>query len=297
MKKTIISSVLAVLLAGVMSGQGIYVRAGGGYGFPIATSKIGEKYLQTVVYDGTNTVNTFTAKSVKGSYGAGTNFNFALGYKFNENFIFEISTQYLMSNKYKSYDSYIYKNTDPLNLSSNVDTYDNTTSAKALLLNPSFIFSAGFGKAAPYGRFGVVLGSPKVSGSDLSYYDGDGIDSVARKWEYSKGIAFGFQGAIGMNWKITEKLDFYTEVNYVSMTYYAGEYNLTQNIRSSGFGATDNLPGMYLIDKQTIYKKQFDPNAVNNDFSKARVALPEATPFSAVSVQIGIRFQLWKKSE
>jgi hypothetical protein len=297
MKKTFTSILLIILISGASFAQGIYLRAGGGYGFPVATSSIGENYLHTVVYDGVNTINNYSTKAVKGSYGSGMNFNFAIGYKFNENFIFEISSQYLSSTKYKTSDNYSYTNTDPLNLSSNVDNYNATTSAKAFLINPSFIFSAGFGKAAPYGRFGVVIGSPTVSGSDLSYYNGDGIDSTARKWEYSKGMSFGFQGAIGMNWKLTDKLDFYTEINYVSMAYYAGEWNLTQDIRSNGYSTTDNLPNMYQYYKQTIYEKQFDPNAVNNDFSKAQIALPEATPFSAVSIQVGVRFSLWKKSE
>jgi hypothetical protein len=285
MKKTFSSFLLIILVSGATFAQGIYFRAGGGYGFPIATSLIGEKYLHTNI----NNIDNYSRESVTGSYGSGTNFNFALGYKFNENFVFELSSQYLISNKYKTF------NND--NYSSYVDDDNISTSAKALFLNPSFVFSAGFGKAAPYGRFGLIIGSPKVSGSELQYYNGDGVDSVARKWEYTKGISLGFQGAIGMNWKLTEKLDFYTEINYVSMTYYPGEYNLTQDISSNGFTVTDNLPNMYLSQKRTIYKKEFDPSSVNNDFAKASVDLRKAMPFSSLSLQVGIRFSLWKKSE
>lgn len=297
MKKTFIPFFLLILISGSLFSQGIYIRGGGGYGFPIATSSLGEKYTQSQVYDGVNTTTSTSSKGITGSFGSGIDFNFATGYKFNENFIFELGIQYLLSNKYKTGNNYSYTSTAPQNEYSNVD-YDNiTTSAKALLLNPSFIFSAGFGKAAPYGRFGFIIGSPKISGSELSYYNGDGIDSVGRKWEYSKGISFGFQGAIGMNWKITDKLDFYTEINYVSMTYYPGEYNLTQDIRSNGFNVTDYLPDMYLSQKKTIFKKTFDPSAVNTDFAQPHVALRESSPFSSLSLQVGVRFTLWKKSE
>lgn len=289
MKKTFSSLLLIILISGASFAQSIYLRAGGGYGFPIATSSIGQKNLHTSI----NSVDSYSTKSVTGSFGSGTDFNFAVGYKFNENFIFEISSQYLISTKYKSYNNYSYTNVDY----SYVDNYNTTSSAKALFLNPSFVFSAGFGKAAPYGRFGFIIGSPKVSGSELAYYNGDGIDSVASKWEYTKGISLGFQGAIGMNWKLTEKLDFYTEINYISMTYYAGEYNLTQDISSNGFNVTDNLPNISVSQKRTIYKKEFDPNAVNTDSGKPQIALREATPFSSISLQVGIRFSLWKKSE
>jgi hypothetical protein len=290
MKKTLSSILLIILVSGASSGQGIYLRAGGGYGLPIATSPMGEKYQHNNI----NGVNTYSTRIVTGSFGSGMNFNFAVGYKFNENFIFEINSQYLISTKYKTYDNYSYTNVDY----SYVDNYTTTNSAKALFLNPSFVFSAGFGKAAPYGRFGFIIGSPKVSGSELAYYNGDGVDSVASKWEYTKGISLGFQGAIGMNWKLTEKLDFYTEINYVSMTYYPGEYNLIQDISSNGYNTTDNLPNIPLSQKKTIYKKEFDPNANNiNNGDKPYLSLPEATPFSSISLQVGIRFSLWKKSE
>jgi hypothetical protein len=291
MKKILTFLVSVLLFSSVTFAQGIYLRAGGGYGLPIATASIGEKYLRTEVNNGTTTVNSYSTEGITGSYGAGGNFNFALGYKFNENFIFELSTQYLISNKYKTSNDYIYKGVGY----SYVNNYNSATSSRALFFNPSFVFSAGFGKAAPYGRFGFVLGSPKVSGEELYYYNGDGVDSTKRKWEYTKGIAFGFQGAIGMNWKLTEKIDFYTELNYISMTYYVGEYNLTQDKNLvTGF---NNLTNMTLSQKQTIYKKKFDPNASNIDTSKPQVALRQATPFSSLSLQVGIRFTLWKKSE
>jgi hypothetical protein len=294
MKKTLTSFLLIILISGALFSQGIYIRGGGGYGLPIATSSLGTSHIRTDFSNGSGTTYSNSNEIVTGSYGAGINFNFAVGYKFNENFIFELGTQYLMSKKYKTFDNYSYTYLDPLNASSYVDNNKYTSSAKALFLNPSFIFSAGFGKAAPYGRFGLVLGSPKISGSELSYYNGDGIDSVSRKWEYTKGISLGFQGAIGMNWKISDKLDFYTELNYVSMTYYPGEYNVTEYLRSYGGPVvSDLLPNMYMSQKQTIFKRKFDPTTVNTDFAKARVDFPQSMPLSSLSLQVGLRFSLF----
>jgi len=294
MKKPFFSTMLILTLSFPSFSQGIYLRAGGGYGLPIATGSLGEKLLRTSVSDANSTVNTNSLEAVKGSFGAGMNFNFAVGYKFNENFIFELNTQYLLGRKYTESDNY--SSTSPG--SSYVDNDNIVTSAKALLLNPSFVFSAGFGKAAPYGRFGVVLGSPKVTGVESIYDDGDGISTRDLKWEYSKGFSIGFQGAIGMNWELSEKLDIFTELNYLSMTYYPGEYNLVQDISQYDTSPpSDNLPNMYVWNKKTVYEKKFDPNTANVDMAQPQTALPESFPFSAISVQIGIRFSIWNKSE
>lgn len=294
MKKLLTFTLLFLMATVISFSQGIYLRAGGGYGLPIATSSLGQKDLRTSVTDANGTVNTNSLESVKGSYGAGMNFNFALGYKFNENFIFELNTQYLLGRKYTTSNNYSSTGTGY----SYVDLDNTVTSAKALYLNPSFVFSAGFGKAAPYGRFGLVVGLPKVTSEQSTYYDGDGIDARDQIWEYSKGISFGFQGAIGMNWELSEKLDIFTELNYLSMTYYPGESNMVQSISNDYVNPpVDNLPNMYVWNKKTVYEKKFDPTTVNNDMSQPRTLLPESFPFSAISVQVGIRFAIWNKSE
>jgi hypothetical protein len=289
MKKLLASIILVPLLSGTVIAQSIYLRAGTGYGLPTATSSIGENRSQTSV----NTVNgTTTSGSVKGvnaSYGSGFNMNFGFGYKINENFIFDLNFQYLIGRKYKTSDTYNYTSG-----TFNENDYNNTTtSSKGFFINPSLIFSAGFGKAVPYGRFGLFAGSPTVTGENSYYNNGDGIVKRDTKWEYTKGLAVGFQGAVGMNWKLTDKIDLFTELNFISMTYYAGEYNLLQ----SSYNNIDNLAGMSVSQKQTVYKKKFDPTKVNNDFTKPNTAVRQSTPFSSLSFQAGIRIPLWKKAE
>jgi hypothetical protein len=298
MRRLITLGFLLMFFTGSALAQSIYFRAGGGYGLPVAAAILGEKTQYTSSYDGLNTTNSSSTKVVAGSYGAGANFNFAVGYKFNENFIFELNTYYLISNKYKTFNNSTNHNTsDPLFPSTYYDNDNISRSAKGLFFNPSFIFSAGFGKAAPYGRFGIIAGSPKVTEKESIFYNGDGIDSTERTSVYSKGIAIGFQGAIGMNWKLSEKFDIYTELNFISMTYYPEEKNITKDINGDGFSVTDILPGMYMSQKQTLFKKKFDPSTVNTDSAKPQVLNRIATPLSSVSLQIGIRYNLWKKSE
>jgi hypothetical protein len=288
MKKILTILVAVTLVSSVLSAQGVYIRAGAGYGLPLGTTSIGEKYLHAYSYLNAISTNTYSTESVSASYGAGTNFNFALGYKFNENFIFDLGVQYLAGRKFEVSNIY----TDTQDTYSGKDELITTTKGKGLFFSPSLIFSVGFGKGAPYGKIGFITGSPMVSKNESSYYDLDGTSSSNKTWEYGKGLALGFQTAVGMNWKLSEKLDIFTELNFVSMTYYAKEGNLVK----SSLDGVDNLAQLNLSQKQTLFKKNFDPS-VYNDGTLPLVALRQASPFSSLSVQAGLRFTLWKKSE
>jgi hypothetical protein len=287
MKKVLTFLAFIFLFSSVTFTQGIYLRAGGGYGFPIGTTSIGEKYLRTEIHT-TTTTNTYSTTDVIASYGAGADFNFALGYKFNENFIFDLGFQYLLGKKYETYNKYIYTNGGTTTVDNNIAT----SFTRAFLINPSIIFSAGFGKRAPYARFGIIAGSPTLTREQSSFDNGDGITSNNQIWKYKKGIALGYQAAVGINWKLCEKMDLFTEVDFVSLTYYAKEGNLI----NSTHNGTDNLSQLSVRQKQIIYEKQFDPNT-SYDATKPMVSLKEATPLSSLSLQVGIRFALWKKAE
>ena len=288
MKRSIFATLAFVVLAMTGSAQGLYIRFGGTYGLPTGTSVIGDK--DNYNYDGTgaSAVTTTASKAVSGSYGAGPNASLSVGYKFNANFMVDFTGQYLIGNKIETGSWYNYKYTSFSSVENNVYE-DNIT---GLFLNPSLVFSAGFGKAAPYGRFGVVVGSPKHTSTESYYYDGDGISYYDKTWIYKKGMALGYQAAIGMNWKLSNKLDFYTEVNIVNMSWYAKEGELTK-YNSNG---SDALSSLSVSQKQISYVKSYDPS-VQQDPTKPSVTLRQSVPLSSVSAQAGIRFTLFQKKD
>jgi hypothetical protein len=288
MKKVIFSSLLVIMLSGVGFSQGIYIRVGSGYGLPISTGSIGQKLLGTYISTTALTSNSNIAKDVKASYGAGPDFSFAFGYKINANFILDVNVQYLLGNRFQTSDIRNY-------------TYDTYTSlhsdiqksyAMGFLFNPSIIFSAGFGKHAPYARFGLIAGVPSMTSTQSYFDDGDGTVSFTKEWQYSKGRALGYQAAVGMDWKLSEKLDIFTELNFTSLTYYAGEKTLKSYINAG----VDIMPNLSLNQKQTVYKTSLD-SYTSYDSSKPAIDLQKPMPFSSASLQIGIRLQLWKKAD
>jgi hypothetical protein len=287
MKKLLLLMPMIILSASVFA-QGIYLRAGGGYGLPAATTKLGEQYLHAEVNDGVNYSNTYSNEIVSGSYGSGANFSISAGYEFNRNFLFDLNVQYLVGKKYETSDIYTYLG----NSYSGTDSQISTTSSRGLFFNPALVFSVGFGKGAPYGRIGAVIASPKIISDESTYYDLDGTSTRDLRWEYSNGLALGYQIGVGFNWKLTEKLDFYTEAGFISMTYYAKDGEMTKNIQDG----IDVLDQLSVSQKQIVFKKKYDPNLAY-DPSQPLTSGRQASPMSSVSLQVGIRFLLWRKAE
>ncbi|MEO7990725.1 MAG: hypothetical protein ABI663_14350 [Chryseolinea sp.] len=287
MKKiTILIPILAAFLSTSFA-QGVYFRAGVGYGLPIASQVIGEKQEVQQDYRSNAQINNSSTKNVSGSYGSGMNFNLGGGFMFNEFLGAELNVQYSQGKKYETGNSSTYLS-DSYTSSQKLVTQN---FSKGIYLNPSFVITTNRGSKIPYGRFGVILGAPKVMGeesstSEVSYYP-DIVNVRTRKWEYTKGLTVGFQGSVGMNWMLSDKIDLFTEVNFVSMTYYAEEYELTED-NNNGY---DNLQNYTVAQKQITFKKEIDETQVQ-DPTKPSEELREAKAFSSISLQVGIRYSL-----
>jgi hypothetical protein len=288
MKKTIVFSILLISFSGIIFAQGIYIRAGSGYGLPVATSIIGENYNYDYFFDGGPEEESSSNEAVKASYGAGTNFGFAIGYKLNENFILDFNMQYIVGKKFETNYSY-----SEDYYGSIINDVENCTSySRGFYFNPGIIFSAGFGKRAPYAKIGIIAASPKVIEDEYYYDDGDGIYEEDITWEYGGGLAIGFQTAVGINWKITDRLDIYSETDFVSMTYYAGEGNMTKYIQNG----TDVLDQMSVYNTKILFKKEYDPSTPY-DPANPQIMTRESRAFSFISVQVGIRLTVWKQKD
>lgn len=280
--KKIVLSLCLIAIACSSYGQKIYFRAGGGYGIPVAKQTIGQTYFRS--YDPQTQEQTYTVEDVSASFGSGVNFNVGAGYMFSKYLGVDLNIQYLKSKKYEISDR-------ETNVGQGVDNETQTINANAIFINPALIITPGTGSKVPYGRFGVIIGAPKIKGKESYYYDQDGIDEEEREWEMKKGTAFGFQGAVGLNWAIANALDIYAEVNFISMTYYPGEMELTKDI-SNGDDILDDLD---VREKKTIFKKKIELTE-GSDPDEPSQSLRQSLPFSSVSLQIGVKFTLGGRS-
>jgi hypothetical protein len=284
MKKTT-TSILCLLLCsiGLSNAQGIYFRAGGGYALPMASDVIGTTRLRTQTYEGNSSTYTDKVKNVKASYGAGVNFTIGGGFMFSKYIGVDLAVQYLKGKEYEIVDNYKYTNGD----FSGSESYTEKSHAQALFIAPSLIITPGVGSKVPYAKFGMIIGSPKIKGEQHYYYDLDGTTEGTGKSETTKGTAFGFQGAVGMNWMLSNNIDLFTEINFISMTYYPEEWEQTE-ATSDG---DDVLASLSVSQKKIEYVETIDLEA-EQDATKPSQELRRETPFSSLSLQIGIRYSL-----
>jgi hypothetical protein len=284
MKKTTLTILCLLMINSLIYAQA-YFRTGGGYALPLATQSVGENHLRQDKYVGNTATQTNTSESVSASYGSGINFNIGGGFMFSEYLGAELNVSYLIGKKYEISDIYTYEDDN----TKGRDEYIVTMHSNALFITPSFVITSG-GKNAPYARFGVVLGSPKLKQEASSYYDLDGTDTQSLNTEYSGGFTRGFQGAAGMNWALGGSLKLYTEITFISMTYYPKKGEVTEYINNG----VSNINQLTVFERETDFVKKID-NYLIVDSSKPRQELRHGTPFSSISLQVGIVFFMGEK--
>lgn len=272
--KTLLIFGLALLSSQALHAQ-FYVRAGGGYALPMARDIVGTEYRQG--YDGNAYYST--VEEVNASYGNGATFQVGGGYMFSKYIGVDMSINYLLGKTFTT--GYYYTDAGGVE-----EDYDEV-STKSFFIAPSLVLSGGEGTKVPYGRFGIIIGAPKVEGEGTYYYNLDGVTTGSSKWEQRGGTSIGFQGAIGMNWVLNDNLKLYTELNLVSMTYYPEEKVLTE----SSYNGVSNIDQISEYYKRTEYKKKIDTNS-EPPLDQPRQELRDGLPFSSVSFQVGIVYLL-----
>jgi hypothetical protein len=97
--KKIMSLVVVLGVATLGFSQGLYVKAGGGYAVPMGSQSLLEPYQSQIVTGNFTEVTTSTSV-VKGSYGAGTVFNAAVGFKFSPFIGFDLNLAYQLGQEF-----------------------------------------------------------------------------------------------------------------------------------------------------------------------------------------------------
>ncbi len=94
-----------------------------------------------------------------------------------------------------------------------------------------------------------------------------------------------------MNWTLAANIKLYTEVNFTSMTFYAKEYNLTE----SSYNGVNNIDQYSVSQKKTEFVKEVD-NTTQQDPTKPTQELRQGTPFSSLSLQVGVVYSIGGKN-
>lgn len=249
------------LSAGTMSAQKLFVRAGLGYAFPSGSQIIGF-----------NSKDPNLGYATNGSFGTGLNGELGIGYMLNKNIGLGLDISYLIGKKNLSKD-------DRGN-----DKEQTEVSGSALAFTPNIVLSTAMeGKIVPYAKAGLVIASASVT----SVRTGTVGKIFVEEGKISGGIAFGFKGAMGVNFAVNEKIAIYGELAYTGMSYRPEKATLTKSTKNG----IDVLPGLDVEDKETIFSAEVDNTAASPSTSPSKAITP-VLPFSSLGLNFGIMINL-----
>ncbi len=252
----------------------------GGYGFPSAKEN-------AYSYNITRTSSTYTARSY--SFGKGINTGIYFGNMLSKHLSTELCASYLigMKSQYDSYNDYY---------GSHLET---TLKGSMIRLIPAIKISIGEKRLQLYMKTGLIIGlRTRVVEEYLStspYNNGYNNYNYSYNYEYKGGTSFGFNGSLGLNLKLAEKISLFAELS----TYYqnwAPKNRTTTKYISNG---VDFLPSMTTYDKETEYSSNVTTSSTYYgnpvvDSSKPRQEIKVYKPFSSTGFNVGIQINFGK---
>lgn len=255
-----------------------------------------------------NSYSSINSSVVKGSYGKGQSVYIFLEYRSKKNISFELKFGYHKGASYYT-SAYLY---DDNHSGGNGNTkenheYHSFTNISQFQINPSLKFllvdDKADGKIKPYLKVGVVCGvgnkmteNISTSTRNYSYYTFGTSTTTTFSSEitnkFYKGISFGYQGGVGLEYEIASKFAFLTELSFIGMNW-APKYSKYDKY-------------IYTMDGQIIPTSRPEVTqygnsipSINTIFSKtsSTSALKIYKPYSSINFQIGFRFTFGKKAK
>lgn len=274
MKKGFLLGAL-LLGAGAVSAQGLYVGLQAGYGFGTPGDALGSTTVIASNGDQTTT-------NIYDSYGGGTNVGLNVGYMFSEHFGAELGLSYFLGSSVTSTD-----------FSSAAGSATLMAKSTQIRLAPSLIVTTG-GDFAVYGKGGLVL--PAGGSTTAEYRDDTNIlGSVEQDFETKGATSIGFQGAIGVNYKLSDNLSIFGELSAVNLRIKSASRVMTKY----SFGSNDLLASADAYSKETNFVDELNSSSNNSSYnptgfsnSRAKDELATTTNFNGMFINIGVKYSL-----
>jgi hypothetical protein len=263
---------LAIVPCATLAGN-MSLSAIAGYGFPVPGQYIGSNST----YDATSTPNTRDYDGVYGSMADGIRAGGEFGYALNECIELGLGVRYEASSEIELTQSSIY--------TTYRTTGVRTSTLTGIAFAPGLTYALPGEVYRPYarvsGRFGMPTQVTKYSysttgtGSEYNY-----------EIEYTGGVAWGFGGGLGIEYKLSPALSLLGEVVSESWTWAPEESEYTTYVREG----EDVLSEMNASERRTKYvDSYFDDGTTDTTTASKQIRSPKT--FSAVSVNIGLKYR------
>jgi hypothetical protein len=278
-------SFLAAILPLHLQAQGFYAGLNAGYGFPAATSaSFGEDMLTTITSSGYTVQHTTRNLS----FGTGMSYGLYLGYLFSPHLGAELNVDYLSGHQY-----ILHTETDD-GTSSSTTKMDDSWKGSLTRLTPCLRFQVGEKKAKLYLKTGMIIGlSPSVvheaSGTFTAPATSTSSDDV---WEYSGGISLGLRTTLGFMYKVSETVNFFSEMTFNYQNWAPQRMLHTKSI-SNG---TDILSRQNPSQAETDFNSTYTDGGFQNPNAYTQ-ADKIYLPFSSWGFTIGVHFFIEKPKD
>lgn len=269
--KNILASFIICLSLGKLYPQGLYLHTNSAYGMSLASREIGGDYS-----------STGNVKLVRTSFGKGLDLGFGAGYMLTKNIGVECNFNYLIGGKTQA--------TDASNTSAPADVY--VLKGRMLRIIPTVKISTGE-KIRVYSKIGLVLGVfNRFIEEDTYYYSNwmGGVDKSERTTVMKGGISMGFKGNLGVDFALSDRLDLFSEVYFISQAWAPKKAEITRYL----FNGEDKLGTLTTRQRETEFVDEYNYNTTIPDTQPDK-SLKIYLPYSSWGINIGIKIKFGKK--
>ena len=279
--------IIIVLFYTQAQAQGMYITAGGGYGFCAARVQPLTNLSCTANNNGSGYTINYNIVNRSGSYGNGIQVGAAFGYMFTENLGAELSVGYLWGAKFTKHENDIN--------SAYVRLDEESTYGRMLRFIPAVRMTVGKGKLKPYMKTGLVIGAcaKLIDNFDRKFIDAyppiNGTMKIVT--EFSGGISLGFASGLGANYKFNDRFGVYMELGIITQSWAPKKSVITKYLSDD----VDILSTLPTYTKETVYDDSYTVDTGVYDSSVPRKQLKCYFPFSSVGINVGLHISLGGK--
>lgn len=300
-----------------------YLKATGGYFFSVSPGQFPNvgpyppQDLHTQFNPGspnTNHMDTLSRRVLTGSYGEGFRGGLSVGYNINKYLAVEGTFNYYHSRK----NLMTRQSTTLAGSNTELGHVESHGYVNAVDFAPSLVVSPGYEKVNPYVRFGFVVPlwgrlyiETEANQTTAVSPTTQGLTTISRKEEVKPNVTIGFQGALGVSFKVGPRFDVFVETEYRNVPVKSKEkeitqYNETTKVVADGKIVAEtfrSLDQLSYAEKHTIYQTTLDQNSntpinqqgtkvIYRDDSKASNDLKSYINIGGLGANVGLKFRL-----
>jgi hypothetical protein len=274
-------------LSGTVMAQGTYAKLGVGYNFGMG-SEIAFQGTSNTNYTGTGAPTEVTNfERVNISYGKGLVLGGTLGYMFNNNIGAELGISYLAGGENKLENSETNVNTSFSQTSVFTSNQVFTTRSRMVLFQPSLVISAGLSGLNPYTRFGLIVAKGSLRNENtITANNGQNIEEADK---YFGGAGIGMQAALGLDFKLNDKLGFYSEIAFNNLTYSPEKGEVTKYV----LNGVDQLPNLKPAQKDLVFEENYTDSSTSTPSASSPSSAPKQRfSLNSLGINLGVKFNL-----